>query len=354
MAHGAKMAPFAGYEMPISYPTGAVEEHLITRRSVGLFDIDHMGQLEISGPGADAFVSKLVSAKTSDMRPPMARYSLLLDDSGCVLDDLFVYRLPTSWWIVVNASNRASDLEWFSAHAGKDVTIVDRSDDTYMIAVQGPNAIALMDKVATPEVSKLERFTWGNIDMDGIPILFGRTGYTGEDGGEIFFPAEKAEYVWTKLLEEGERLGIETKPIGLAARDSLRFEAGMPLHGHEISPSINALEALFKWACDFDKDFIGKEALLTIAEKGLTRKLACIEVFGGVPREGYEVADQNGEIVGHCVDGMYCPTVKKYAANVFVRPELAKVGTPLKVMIRGQAKDAVVVKRPLYVPAYRR
>ena len=170
----------------------------------------------------------------------------------------------------------------------------------------------------------------------------------------FYFPAEKAEYVWTKLLEEGERLGIETKPIGLAARDSLRFEAGMPLHGHEISPSINALEALFKWACDFDKDFIGKEALLTIAEKGLTRKLACIEVFGGVPREGYEVADQNGEIVGHCVDGMYCPTVKKYAANVFVRPELAKVGTPLKVMIRGQAKDAVVVKRPLYVPAYRR
>lgn len=348
------MAPFAGYDMPISYPTGAVEEHMITRRSVGLFDIDHMGQVEISGPGADAFVSRLVSAKVSDMRPPMARYSLLLDDSGLVLDDLFVYRLPTSWWIVVNASNRQTDLAWFHAHSGSDVVITDRSDDTYMIAVQGPNAIALMDKLAKPEVSKLERFTWGNIQMDGVPILFGRTGYTGEDGGEIFFPADKAEFVWTTLLEGGASLGIETKPIGLAARDSLRFEAGMPLHGHEISPKINALEALFKWACDFDKEFIGKAALQAIAEKGLSRKLVGVEVFGGVPREGYDITDSTGTSVGHCVAGMYCPSVKKYAANAFVRPDLAKVGTPLKVIIRGQPKDAVVVKRPLYIPAYRR
>ncbi|MCE5256536.1 MAG: glycine cleavage system aminomethyltransferase GcvT [Spirochaetaceae bacterium] len=354
LAHGAKMAPFAGYDMPISYPTGAIEEHAITRRSVGLFDIDHMGQVEVSGPGADAFVSKLVSAKVTDMQPPMARYSLLLDEAGLVIDDLFVYRLPHSWWIVVNASNRQTDLDWFRSHAGADVTITDRSDDTYMIAVQGPKAIELLDRLAKPEVSRLERFTWGNISMGGVPILFGRTGYTGEDGGELFFPADKAEFVWTRLLDQGTQLGIETKPIGLAARDSLRFEAGMPLHGHEISPKINALEACFKWACDFDKDFIGKAALQAIAEKGLSRKLVGVEVFGGVQREGYEIVDSTGTTVGHCVAGMFCPTVKKYAANAFVRTDLAKVGTPLKVIIRGQAKDAVVVKRPLYIPAYRR
>jgi len=348
------MAPFAGYDMPISYATGAIEEHAITRRSVGLFDIDHMGQFEISGPGADAFVSHLVSAKVLDMVSPMARYSLLLDDNGRVIDDLFVYRMPDAWWIVVNASNRATDLAWFTSHADKSVKMVDKSDETYMIAIQGPKAIELLDAIATPAVSALERFTWGYIDIEGIPVLFGRTGYTGEDGGELFFPAAKAELLWNFFLEKGKALGIETMPIGLAARDSLRFEAGMPLHGHEISASINALEAGFKWACDFNKDFVGKAALVAIAAKGLERKLVGLDVTGGVPREGYEVADRKGKIVGRCVAGMFCPTVRKYAANAFVEPEYAKVGTPLSVIIRGQAKDAMVIKRPLYTPAYRR
>jgi len=348
------MAPFAGYDMPISYATGAIEEHAITRRSVGLFDIDHMGQFEISGPGADKFVSRLVSAKVLDMVPPMARYSLLLDEKGCVIDDLFVYRMPDAWWIVVNASNRGTDLAWFTSRADMSVKIVDKSDKTYMIAVQGPKAIELLDAVAAPAVSTLERFTWSYIDIEGIPVLFGRTGYTGEDGGELFFPAAKAEFLWDFFLEKGRSLGIETMPIGLAARDSLRFEAGMPLHGHEISASINALEAGFKWACDFDKEFVGKASLVAIAAKGLERKLVGLDVTGGVPREGYEVADRTGKIVGRCVAGMFCPTVRKYAANAFVEPEYAKVGTSLSVIIRGQAKDAVVIKRPLYTPAYRR
>jgi len=348
------MAPFAGYDMPISYPTGAIEEHQITRRSVGLFDIDHMGQLEISGPGADAFVSLMVSARTSDMKTPMSRYSLLLDEKGFVLDDLFIYRLPDSWWIVVNASNREADIAWFKSRAGKGVEVVDRSDDTYMIAVQGPRAIDLLDALARTPVSSTQRFGWCRTEIAGVPILFGRTGYTGEDGGELFFPADKALLVWERLLEGGKSLGIETKAIGLAARDSLRFEAGMPLHGHEISPSINALEAGFKWACDFEKDFLGKAGLLEIIARGLKRKLVGLDVKGGVPREGYEVATVEGRVVGNCVAGMFCPTVKKYAANAFVEPSLGTPGTALKVIIRGQAKDAMVVKRPLYIPAYRR
>lgn len=349
------MAPFAGYDMPISYPTGAIEEHNLTRRSAGLFDIDHMGQFEISGPSAEAFVSLLVSAKVSDMEVPEARYSLLLDDSGLVLDDLFVYKMPDSWWIVVNASNRAQDLAWFRSHAIPGVTISDKSDQTYMIAVQGPKAIELLDCLAEPHLASLDRFSWRKVMMAGIPVLFGRTGYTGEDGGELFFPAEHAEGLWNLLLETGKARGIEVGPIGLAARDSLRFEAGMPLHGHEINQSINAIEAGFKWACDFaKKNFIGKSALEAIIAKGNPRKLVGLDVSGGVPREGYEVAASDGRIVGACVAGMYCPTVKKYAANAFVETAEAGLGNQLSVIIRGQPKPALVVKRPLYIPAYRR
>jgi aminomethyltransferase len=357
VAHGAKMAPFAGYDMPISYPTGAVEEHLACRRSVGLFDIDHMGQLVVSGPGADEFVSATVSATVLDMKDWDARYSLLLDEKGFVLDDLFIYRLPGRWWIVVNAGNHLSDLAWFEKKAEafpKSVFVEDRSDATYMIAVQGPRAIELMDLVSDRKVSEFPRFTSGDIKIEGIPVLFGRTGYTGEDGGELFFPASSAEKLWNLFLERGEKAGIETKAIGLAARDSLRFEAGMPLHGHEISAEINPVEAGFKWACGFDKDFVGKAAVEAIIASGPSRKLVGLEVTGGVPREGYEVANAQGEVVGKVAAGMFCPTVKKYAANAFVRPDCAKVGTALKVLIRGAAKDALVVKRPLYIPAYRR
>ncbi len=273
------MAPFAGYDMPINYPTGAIEEHLITRRGVGLFDIDHMGQFEITGDAAESFVSHMISARVSDLVAPMARYSLLLNEKGGIIDDLFVYRLQNSWWIVVNASNRAVDLEWFRSHVPSNVSVVDRSDDTYMIAVQGPRAIELLDKISNTPVSPIPRFCWA------------------------------------------------TRPIGLAARDSLRFEAGLPLHGHEIGVDINPIEAGFRWACDFEKEFIGKDALLSIIEQGVRRKLVGLEVFGGVAREGYEVATPDGDIIGRCVAGMYCPTVKKYAANAFVIPDYAKIGT---------------------------
>jgi aminomethyltransferase len=357
VARGAKMAPFAGYDMPISYPTGALEEHLICRRSVGLFDIDHMGQFVVTGPGADEFVSATVSAVVLDMKVWDARYSLLLDEKGLVLDDLFIYRLPGRWWIVVNAGNRVTDLVWFQKRAAafpKKVEVEDVSDATYMIAVQGPRAMELMDLVSDKKVSDFPRFTSGELKIDGIPVLFGRTGYTGEDGGELFFPAESAVRLWELFLARGAKAGIETAPIGLAARDSLRFEAGMPLHGHEISPAINPIEAGFKWACGLDKDFVGKKAVEAVIASGPSRKLVGLEVTGGVPREGYEVALPSGEIVGACVAGMFCPSVRKYAANAFVRPDCAKSGTALKVLVRGAAKDAVVVKRPLYVPAYRR
>jgi len=203
-------------------------------------------------------------------------------------------------------------------------------------------------------VSGLQRFTSGEVRIGGTKVLFGRTGYTGEDGGELFIPALKALEIWELLMAEGKRLGIETAPIGLAARDSLRFEAGMPLYGHELSASINPIEAGFKWACDFAKEFVGRAALETIVSAGPARRLVCLDVTGGVPREGCEVLAPGGGRAGVCVAGMYCPTVKKYAANAFVDHELSKVGTALAVSIRDKPRDAVVVKRPLYVPVYRR
>jgi glycine cleavage system T protein len=347
------MAPFAGYDMPITYEKGAVEEHNVTRRSVGLFDIDHMGQLEVSGPGADDFVSKMVSAKVLDMKDGDARYSLLLNEKGTVIDDLFIYKRPGLWWIVVNASNRATDVAWLDSHKPASVKIVDRSDDTYMIAVQGPKAIELLDLASSVKVSEFPRFTSGEGAVFGVKALIGRTGYTGEDGVELFFPADGALKVWEGFIALGAQKGIEVEPIGLAARDSLRFEAGMPLHGHEISPEINAIEAGFKWACDMEKDFLGKAALEKVIADGPSRKLVTLDVTGGLPREGYDVA-KDGRKVGATVAGMFCPTTKKYAANAFVEAALAKVGTELEVLIRGQPKKCVVAKRPLYIPAYRR
>ncbi len=362
IAAGAKMAPFAGYDMPISYPSGSVEEHMVTRRSVGLFDIDHMGQVEVTGAGADAFVSGLVSARVLDMKDGDARYSLLLNERGTVIDDLFIYRIPGAWWIVVNAGNRAEDIAWMLASARAqtrdrkiaDVKIDDRSDETYMIAVQGPRAIELLDMVSDAKISAYPRFSSGRAKVLGVPCLVGRTGYTGEDGVELFFPADSAEKIWKGLIAEGTKRGIETKAIGLAARDSLRFEAGMPLHGHELSQDISPLESGFKWACDMEKDFIGKAAIEKLAAAGVTRKLVGLEIQGGVAREGYEVQDQDGRTVGKVVAGMFCPTVKKFAANAFVEPGVAKTGTSLAVMIRGKPVPAIVVKRPLYIPAYRR
>ncbi len=184
------MAPFAGYDMPISYATGAIEEHAITRRSVGLFDIDHMGQFEISGPGADEFVSHLVSAKVLDMVPPMARYSLLLDEKGCVIDDLFVYRMLDAWWIVVNASNRDTDLAWFTSRADMSVKIVDKSDKNLYVADQGPKAIDCTTRSPLRAVSTSRALHVATSTSRGFRH-FGRTGYTGEDGGELFFPLRR-------------------------------------------------------------------------------------------------------------------------------------------------------------------
>jgi glycine cleavage system T protein len=358
-AAGARFAPFAGFDMPIQYPAGAVEEHRLCRRGAGFFDIDHMGQFIISSKGAGEALSALVSNRILDMKEAEARYALLLNESGGVIDDLFIYRMnrdeaEDGWFVVVNAGNRELDYAWFRERLPKGVGLEDVSDSVYMISVQGPQALRLLDSVSGGALSAIPRSSMVMTRIMGLPVRMGRTGYTGEDGAELFYDAGKARELWEFLLAEAGRLGIEAGPVGLAARDSLRFEAGMPLHGHEISPDITPPEALLSWACDFEKEFTGKASLLAQKERGLRRKLVTLNVKGGVPREGYAVLSGDGLELGRCVAGMFCPTTGTYSANAFVPPDYAKPGTVLAVSIRGGAKEATVIKRPLYIPVYRR
>jgi glycine cleavage system T protein len=353
--HGGRMVPFAGWEMPVQYPTGPIEEHHITRRSAGLFDIDHMGQIIVTGPDAEAYLNRLVTWDISLMAENEAHYALMCYDNGGIVDDIFIYKLPDHWFVVVNAGNLDKDFQWMLDHTeGYDVTVTDVSEETYMIALQGPKAIDLLDRLVPIDMASVPRFTAVNTKIDGVEVIIGRTGYTGEDGVEIFFPAEKAVEVWEGILNKGEKVGIEVKAIGLAARDSLRFEPAFALYGHEINEDITPIEANLRWACKFEADFIGKEALLKQKEEGINKKLIGFELTAkGMPREGYVVVNEAGEEIGNVVTGLYAPTVEKYCGHAFVKPEYAKVGKNIQILIRNKPKAAVVVKRPFYVPAYR-
>jgi glycine cleavage system T protein len=346
--------------MPIQYPLGAVEEHRLTRRSLGFFDTGHMGRLSVSGKGAGETLSGLVSARILDMRPNEARYALLLNDAGGVIDDLFIYREEgeDAWFVVVNAGNRETDVEYLGSRLSSGVTLRDISEETYMIALQGKRAVELMDRVSGGRVSPMPRFSMirGELlgSVPGLSLRIGRTGYTGEDGVELFYDAGRARELWEHLLAQAGEAGIEAGPVGLAARDSLRFEAGMSLHGHEISPAISPLEGGLSWACDFEKDFVGKKALLAQKAAGLKRRLVTVNVTGGVPREGCPVLNGGGTEIGRCVSGMFCPSTGTYSANALLPPEYAGIGAKVTVLIREKPKEGVVVKRPLYIPVYRR
>jgi glycine cleavage system T protein len=353
--HGGRMVPFAGWEMPVQYPTGPLEEHHLTRRSAGLFDIDHMGQITVTGPDAAAYLNHIVTWDINLLAENEAHYALMCYDDGGIVDDVFIYRLPDRWYVVVNADNLVKDYQWLQDHTqGYEVTVEDISAQTYMLALQGPQAIPLLQHLTKTDLSAMPRFTAVETTLNGVNTLIGRTGYTGEDGVELFFSADQALTLWEAILNTGDAVGIEVKPIGLAARDSLRFEPGFALYGHEINAEVTPLEANLGWVCKFETDFIGKEALLQQKQGGLSKKLVTFVLADkGVPRQGYPVTALSGEEIGVVVTGLYAPTVEKYCGNAFVQPDYAKVDTPLNIMIRDKPKAATVVKRPLYVPAYR-
>ncbi|MBU8912995.1 MAG: glycine cleavage system aminomethyltransferase GcvT [Spirochaetales bacterium] len=357
-ANGARFIEFANWSMPIQYGSGSIEEHRLVRRSAGLFDVSHMGQIMVRGNAAGEFLDRLITSDVSSLEDNQSIYGLLCRQDGGVIDDVFVYKLSGEWLVVVNAANAARDLAWFQTNlpAG-GVELTDASPRFAMFALQGPRAIDVMDSLCgsedTGNVGGVPRFSAVRATIAGAECTIGRTGYTGEDGVEIFAPAEHATAIWEAIFAEAGALDIACGPVGLAARDSLRFEPGFALYGHELTEEISPIQARLKWACNLEKDFIGAEALRLQAEQGVTTRLATVQlVERGVPRQGHTVIS-GGTEVGYVASGMYAPTIDAYCANVFVASALARIGTELEIEIRGNRKRALVVKRPLYKPAYR-
>lgn len=355
LKHDGVIVPFAGWELPIQYKTGSIAEHKAVRTVAGLFDIDHMGQILVTGDEATAFLNYVVSADLLKLDPRCSTYALMCLPEGGVIDDLFLYRKDEGWMVVANASNLEKDFNWLKKQGrDRDVSIVDISEETYMIALQGPKALEVMDSLTEHRAGTIARFSSAEETIFGVDLMIGRTGYTGEDGVELFYPAEDAEKVWQGIIDQGKKIGIDILPIGLAARDSLRFEPGFPLYGHELNEVKTPLEGRLKWACALDKDFIGRDAILKQLDSGLPSKLVTFEMVDkGVPREEYPVLSAQGEQIGSVVTGLYAPWVDKYCGNAYVKPEYAKIGTELLIQIRKKTKKAVVVKRPLYKPSYR-
>jgi len=349
------MTEFAGWELPVQYETtGALKEHRAVREAAGLFDIDHMGQFAVTGPDAEAFLNAMLTADIREMPIWGTHYALLPYEDGGLVDDVLVYRLPEAWWVIVNAANREKDLNWLNAHANEyDVTIEDISDQTYMLALQGPKARAILRKLTLFDLNTLPYHTLARAKVAGVPMLIAATGYTGEYGYELYFPALQAVRVWRALLEAGRPEGL--LPCGLAARDSLRFEAALPLYGHELGPNIDPFTAGLGIFVQFDhRAFIGHDALLKIKLEGPAKKLVGFEMEEpAVPRAGYPVLI-DGREVGHVTTGMKAPTLNKFLGMALVPAQYAVTGTEIEILVRDKPKKAVIVKRPFYRPAYRR
>lgn len=347
VALGARMVDFAGWALPVQYPTGPLTEHHAVRTAAGLFDIDHMGQLALSGPDAERFLQHVQVWDVSAMQPYETHYSLLLYDDGTIVDDIFLYRLPDQWLIVVNAANRAKALAWLQAQAlGYTITLTDRSDELGMLALQGPHAATILQRLTPDPVAAIEPRKAGELQLAGHSVLVGRTGYTGEDGFELYFPATAAAQLWDALLAAGAADGL--LPCGLAARDSLRFEACLPLYGHEISAQINPLSARLGWVISWDKPFVGRDALLKVKLEKPTQLLVGFEMIDkAVAREGYAIAQQ-GEVIGQVTSGMKSPTLDKFLGLGYVDASHSKIGSEIDILVRGQPKAARIIKRPFY------
>ncbi len=352
VAAGGRMVDFAGWELPVQYPTGPTVEHHAVRNAAGLFDIDHMGQIEVRGPDAETFLQRIQTWDISRMAMHEAHYGLLAYADGTLVDDIFIYRLPGRWLVIVNAGNRSKDMAWMAAHVhGLDVSLLDMSDELYMMALQGPQAQAILQPFVVDDLDNLAARYAVETDILGQRSVISRTGYTGEDGFELYVPADAALEVWDTLLAEGETHGL--LPCGLAARDSLRFEACMPLYGHEIDASTTPLEARLGWAIAWDKEFIGREALLKVKLEQPARLLVGFEMIDrAVPRDHYPIAVHN-VVVGHVTTGMKSPTLDKFLGLGYVPREHSAPGTEIEIIVRDVPKRAKIVKRPFYAPRYK-
>ncbi len=350
VAAGARMVDFAGWEMPVQY-RGVMEEHRAVRTAAGLFDVSHMGEVRVAGAGAEEFVQALTPNDVSKLTPGRAHYSALLDEAGRFLDDLLVYRIAADeFLIVVNASNAEADFAWIAGRPHAGVVVEDVSDRYGLLALQGPEALAILrpltalDEITLDEI-KYYRFAHG--EVGGRKAILSRTGYTGEDGFELYLDPADAPAIWDLLLEAGGPRGLV--PTGLGARDTLRLEAGMALYGHEIDATTTPWDAGLDWIVKLDKgDFTGRAALATAKEQGPARRLVGFEVAGrGIARQGHRLL-HGGRDVGFVTSGTFSPTFEKALGMAYVETALAAPGTGLDVDIRGKSVPAKVVPLPFY------
>jgi aminomethyltransferase len=347
-ANGGRLVDFAGWSMPVQYGS-IVEEHNATRQRVGLFDVSHMGRLTVQGDAAEAWLDGLTTRRAAGTPDGRVRYSLVCNESGGVLDDILFTRVTdTRFDLVVNASNRAKLLEWFAKHAMADADLIDRTEATAMIAVQGPGAVEMVASLADTDVASIRYYRSGEANIAGAPCVVSRTGYTGEDGFELITNAEQAEGVWQTLINLG------ASACGLASRDTLRLEAGMPLYGHELNEGLNPLQADLAFAVEFEdanggpRKFVGSDALLKMKGDASLRRRVGLKVEGKrPPREEYVVLS-GGKPCGVVTSGTHSPTLGAPIAMAYVEPELATEGTQLAIDVRGTETPATVVKLPFY------
>lgn len=352
-ALGARLIPFAGWLMPVQY-SGVIDEHRTVRSAAGLFDLGHMGQVRVTGANALPYLQLITTNDVSALEPGDAQYSLLPNEQGGVIDDIIVYRLPDEpgYLVVVNAANHAKDVAWMQkqrlSRPELEVEVDDVSESLGMIAIQGPMAPEIVSELTATDLSGLEPFHCQRATVAGLPVLAARTGYTGEDGFEFYVPQELTAALWDALIAAGTPRGL--KPIGLGARDTLRLEARMPLYGNELADDISPIEAGLGWAVKLGKGpFIGREAIAAVKESGPSRRTVGFQLLerAGSARHGYPV-ESDGRSVGVVTSGAHSPTLGTEIGLALVESDVAGVGRPLDIVIRGRPVRAEQVKLPFY------
>jgi aminomethyltransferase len=329
---GARLVPFAGWEMPVQYE-GVIPEHVAVRTDCGVFDVSHMGELEVEGPRARELLQALLSNDLDRLEPGKAQYTLLTNERGGIVDDLIVYeRDRNRFLLIVNAANREADFAWLREREVPGSEVRDVSEDYALLAVQGPRSL---ERLGLPEEPA---FTFADGELDGVACTVNRTGYTGEKGVELLVPVEQGPELWQRVLDRG------AKPCGLGARDTLRLEVCYPLHGNDIGPETDAISAGLGWVCDLEKSFTGVDRLRRIKEEGPERRLAAFVMQQpGIPRQGMAIVE-GGEVTS----GSHSPMLERGIGMGYVPAELAQPGTKLTIDVRGRAREGRVVRKPIY------
>jgi aminomethyltransferase len=346
---GAKMIPFTGWEMPLSY-TGVLEEHRATRSAVGLFDVSHMGRIDVTGPASAELLDHVATSPVRKLAVGGMQYALACNEQGGILDDIMIYRFGEQrYFVCANASNAEKIFQWLTKQAAgiSGVQVTDRSAALAQIAVQGPRSRDLMRPLTEAALDQLKLRHCVEAKVAGVPMLLSRSGYTGELGYELYLPADRAREVWETLVHKGSAFGL--KPCGLGCRDTLRLEMGYPLYGNDMDETITPIEASLDFAVDLEKGkFIGREVMVRQKENGISRKLIGFELLQrGVPRHGHTILS-DGQEIGIVASGNHSPSLNKGIGMGYVKTMFAEVGREIRIDIRGNVVPAVVVDRPFY------